>query len=165
MPLNLPRPNERPPNVRRRRPDLAARVNGNLALEFKPIALTSYAGVELFGRKVPNCYPILAHVAETTHVFRVKNRSGNVHDGKAAVPFLREAWPWETAPRFVIRDRDHIYGSAFRQVAHTMGIEHVPTAPRAPWQNPFVERVIGSIWRECLDHVIVWNERSSRRDL
>jgi transposase InsO family protein len=78
---------------------------------------------------------------------------------------LREAWPWDTAPRFVIRDRDGIYGSDLQRAAQAMGIEEVLTAPRSPWQNPFVERVIGSIRRECLDHVIVWNERSLRRHL
>ena len=75
---------------------------------------------------------------------------------------LREAWPWDTAPRFLIRDRDRIYGSALPRVAQAMGIDEVLTAPRAPWQNPFVERVIGSLRRECLDHVIVWNERALR---
>ena len=78
---------------------------------------------------------------------------------------LREAWPWDTAPRFVIRDRDGIYGSDPRRTAQQMGVEEVLTAPRSPWQNPFVERVIGSLRRECLDHVIVWNERSLRRHL
>ena len=78
---------------------------------------------------------------------------------------LREAWPWDTAPRFVIRDRDAIYGSDPRRTLQHMGIEDVLTAPRCPWQNPFVERVIGSLRRECLDHVIVWNERALRRHL
>jgi putative transposase len=78
---------------------------------------------------------------------------------------LREAWPWDTAPRFVIRDRDGIYGSEFQTAMQAMGIEEVVIAPRSPWQNPFVERVIGSLRRECLDHVIVWNERSLRRHL
>lgn len=78
---------------------------------------------------------------------------------------LRDAWPWNTAPQFVIRDRDTIYGPDLRRAALAMGIEEVLTAPRAPWQNPFVERVIGSIRRECLDHVIVWNERALRRHL
>jgi len=78
---------------------------------------------------------------------------------------IREAWPWDTAPRFVIRDRDTIYGSDLRRAAQSMGVEDVLTAPRSPWQNPFVQRVIGSIRRECLDHVIVWNERSLRRYL
>jgi len=78
---------------------------------------------------------------------------------------LREAWPWDTAPHFVIRDRDTIYGSDLRRTAQAMSIEDVLTAPRSPWQNPFVERVIGAVRRACLDHVIVWNERSLRRHL
>jgi len=78
---------------------------------------------------------------------------------------LREAWPWDTAPRFVIRDRDAIYGWDVRRTAGAMGIDEVLTAPRAPWQDPFVERVIGSLRRECLDHVIIWNERGLRRHL
>ena len=61
---------------------------------------------------------------------------------------IREAFPWDTAPRHVIRDRDGIYGTVFRAHALAMGIEDVITAPRSPWQNPFAERVIGSIRRE-----------------
>jgi hypothetical protein len=78
---------------------------------------------------------------------------------------LREAWLWDRVPRFVIRDRDPIYGLEFRRAVLAMGVEEVLTAPRSPWQNPFVERVIGSLRRECLDHVIVWNERALRRHL
>jgi hypothetical protein len=78
---------------------------------------------------------------------------------------LREAWPWDTAPPFLLRDRDAIYGADLRRTAQAMGLEEVLTAPRAPWQNPFVERLIGSLRRECLDQVIVWNERSLRRYL
>ena len=78
---------------------------------------------------------------------------------------LREAWPWNGAPRFVIRDRDAIHGRDVRRTAGAMGIDEVLTALRAPWQNPFAERAIGSIRRECLDHVIVWNERWLRRHL
>ena len=78
---------------------------------------------------------------------------------------LREAWPCDTAPRFLLRDRDAIYGSDLRRTAAAMGLEEDLTAPRAPWQHPFVERVIGTLGPECLDHVIVWNERSLRRRL
>jgi putative transposase len=78
---------------------------------------------------------------------------------------LLDAWPWDTAPRFVIRDRDAIYGSDPQRILQQMGVEEVLTAPRAPWQNPYVERVIGSLRRECLDHVIVLNERSLQRHL
>jgi putative transposase len=76
-----------------------------------------------------------------------------------------EAWPCDTAPRFLLRDRDAVYGSDLRRTAQAMGLEEVLTAPRAPWQNPFVERLIGSLRRECLDHVVVWNEHSLRRCL
>ena len=72
---------------------------------------------------------------------------------------LVEAFPWETAPKHLIRDRDCAYGDAFRKRLSAMGIRNGPTAPRSPWQNGYVERVIGSIRRELLDHVIVTGER------
>jgi transposase InsO family protein len=68
---------------------------------------------------------------------------------------ITEAFPWDTAPRFLLRDRDASYGQTFRDRAQAMAIEEVVTAPRSPWQNAYVERIIGSIRRECLDHVIV----------
>jgi transposase InsO family protein len=76
---------------------------------------------------------------------------------------LRQAFPFETAPRYLIHDRDGIYGSEVSRCLTSLNIEEVRTAPRAPWQNPYVERMIGSIRRELLDHVIVWNERHLRR--
>jgi transposase InsO family protein len=76
---------------------------------------------------------------------------------------LREAFPFETAPRYLIRDRDSIYGREVEQALNGMGIEEVLLAPRSPWQSPFVERLIGSIRRECLDHVLVLNERHLHR--
>jgi putative transposase len=71
---------------------------------------------------------------------------------------IRHAFPFDSAPRYLIRDRDSIYGSAVRQTLAALGIEEVLTAPRSPWQSPFVERLIGSLRRECLDQVIVLNE-------
>ncbi len=68
------------------------------------------------------------------------------------------AFPWDTAPKYLMRDRDAIYGDFFRNRVKNMGIKEVISAPRSPWQNPLVERVIGSIRRECTDHVIVLNE-------
>lgn len=76
-----------------------------------------------------------------------------------------EAFPWDTAPRYLLRDRDTSYGGGFQERARVMGITEVVTAPRSPWQNAYVERVIGSIRRECLDHVVVINERHLRRVL
>jgi putative transposase len=76
-----------------------------------------------------------------------------------------EAFPDDTAPRWLHRDRDRIYGIAFRRRLAGMGIAEVLSAPARPWQNPYVERVIGSIRRDCLDHVIVLNESHLRRVL
>src|SRR5712664_1376059 len=73
-----------------------------------------------------------------------------------------EAFPEDTAPRYLIRDRDGIYGGHFRTRVQGMGIAEVLTAARSPWQNPFAERLVGSIRRECLDHVIVLGEAHLR---
>ncbi len=78
---------------------------------------------------------------------------------------IREAFPWESAPRHLIRDRDGSYGALFRSRLQAMGINEVLTAPRSPWQNAYAERVIGTIRRECLDHVIVLSEGHLRRIL
>ena len=76
-----------------------------------------------------------------------------------------QAFPWDTAPKFIIRDRDAIYGDEVRRALTNSGIDDVLTAPRSPWQNAYVERLIGSIRRECLDHVIILNEKHLRRVL
>ena len=72
---------------------------------------------------------------------------------------VTEAFPWDTAPRYLLRDRDTSYGWEFCNRVEAMGITEVITAPRSPWQNAYVERVIGSIRRECLDHFVIFNER------
>jgi putative transposase len=79
---------------------------------------------------------------------------------------IGEAFPWDTSPRFLLHDRDGLFVNAIvsRRVA-SLGITDRRTAPRAPWQNPYVERLIGSMRRECLDHIIVLNERHLRRVL
>ena len=82
-----------------------------------------------------------------------------------AMQQIREAFPWQQVPRYLLRDRDAIYGRDFAALTQDMGMEEVVTAPRAPWQNPYVERLVGSIRRECLDHVIVWNQPALRRIL
>jgi transposase InsO family protein len=78
---------------------------------------------------------------------------------------ITEAFPWETAPEYLIRDNDGAYGDVFTRRLHAMGIRDRPTAARSPWQNGYVERVIGSIRRECLDHLIVRNQAHLRRVL
>jgi putative transposase len=84
---------------------------------------------------------------------------------QAAAQQIIEAFPEETAPQYLLRDRDQIYGEEFRQRIAGMKIEEVITAARSPWPNPFVERLIGSIRRECLDHMIVLSENHLRRIL
>ena len=76
---------------------------------------------------------------------------------------LREAFPFEQIPRYLLRDRDRIFGREFTKDVKAMGIQEVLSAPRCPWQRAYVERVIGTIRRECLDHVIVLNEVSLYR--
>ncbi len=76
-----------------------------------------------------------------------------------------EAFHWDTAPRFLLRDRDGVYGADFRRRVRSMGIEEVTIAARSPWQSPYLERLIGSIRRECLDNVVVLSERHLRRIL
>jgi transposase InsO family protein len=78
---------------------------------------------------------------------------------------LVDAFPWDTVPGYLIRDRDKIFGSTVRARIRGMGIEDTPIAPRSPWQSPYVERLIGSIRRECLDHVVVLNEKHLLRVL
>jgi transposase InsO family protein len=74
---------------------------------------------------------------------------------------ITEAFPWDGAPGYMIRDRDRIYGAVVTRRLRAMGIRDRPTAPASPWQNGFAERLIGSIRRECLDHVIVLGEATS----
>src|ERR1700757_3726204 len=78
---------------------------------------------------------------------------------------VREAFPFDQFPRYLLRDRDAIFGNDFREQVRDMGIHEVLSTPRSPWQRAYVERVIGSIRRECLDHVIVFHESSLRRTL
>ena len=78
---------------------------------------------------------------------------------------LTEAFPWDEAPRYLTRDRDRIYGTVVMRRIRTMGIRDKPIAPASPWQNGFAERLIGSIRRECVDHLIVLSEAHLRRIL
>jgi Integrase core domain len=71
---------------------------------------------------------------------------------------ITEAFPWNEAPRYLIRDRDRVYGAAVMRRLRAMGIRDKPIAPGAPWQNGFAERLIGSIRRECVDHIVVLGE-------
>jgi putative transposase len=98
--------------------------------------------------------PRIVHFAVTAHP-----------TAEWTVQQLREAFPWDTAPRYLLRDRDGIFGLDFVAQVEAMGIKEVLSAPRSPWQRAFVERVIGTFRRECLDHVIVFNEAALYRHL
>ena len=76
-----------------------------------------------------------------------------------------EAFPWNTAPTYVVRDNDCAYGHAFTCRLRTMGIRDRPISPRSPWQNAYAERLIGTLRRDCLDHVLIFGERHLRRTL
>ncbi|HUQ94521.1 MAG TPA: integrase core domain-containing protein, partial [Bryobacteraceae bacterium] len=111
---------------------------------------------------------------EILYVFLVlaHDRRRILHFGVTAHPTaewtaqeLREAFPWDSAPRYLLRDRDRIFGHEFVAQVKALGIKQVLSAPRSPWQRAYVERLIGSIRRECLDHIIVFNERSLHRTL
>ena len=78
---------------------------------------------------------------------------------------ITEAFPWDSAPPYLIRDRDRIYGTVFKRRLRSMGIRDKPIAPASPWQNGFAERLIGSIRRECVDHLVVLGEAHLRRAL
>jgi putative transposase len=104
---------------------------------------------------------ILAHERRRVVHFNVTEHPTAVWTAQQVV----EAFPWDQAPRYLLRDRDRIYGAVFRQRVKHMGIKEVVIAPRSPWQNPYVERLVGSIRRECLDHVMVLHERHLTRIL
>jgi transposase InsO family protein len=76
-----------------------------------------------------------------------------------------QAFPDGTEPKYLLRDRDSIYGEEFRERIQAIGIEEIMTAPRSPWQNPFCERLIGSVRRDCLNHVIILGESLLRKIL
>src|SRR6266436_2819882 len=78
---------------------------------------------------------------------------------------ITEAFPWNEGPRYLIRDRDQVYGAAATRRLRAMGIRDKPIAPGSPWQNAFAERLIGSIRRECVDHIVVLGEMHLRRVL
>ena len=78
---------------------------------------------------------------------------------------ITEAFPWDGAPKYLIRDNDRVFGAVFKAHVRAMGIRDRPTSFRSPWQNGYVERLIGSIWRECTDHLLVFNAEHLRRIL
>ena len=126
--------------------------------------LRSLVAVDFFTVPTVTCKVLFVFVVLAHHRRRV------VHFNVTEAPTpawsaqqLVEAFPWDTAPRYLLRDRDGLYEVVFSNRVRSLGIHEVKTAPRSPWQNPYVERLIGTLRRECLDHVIVWNESHLRR--
>jgi putative transposase len=130
---------------------LANHVQDLVALDFFVVPTVTY--------KVLFVLPILAHHRRRVVHFHITEHPTAAWTAQQVV----DAFPWDEAPRYLLRDRDRIYSTSFRQRVRHMGIEEVVIAPRSPWQNPYVERLIGSIRRECLDHVIVLHARHLRR--
>ena len=102
---------------------------------------------------------VLRHERRRVIHFNVTEHPTSQWSGQQIV----EAFPWDEAPRYLLRDRDSGYGAEFRRRVRSLAIEEILIAPRSPWQNPYVERLIGSIRRECLNHVIVYNDRHLQR--
>ena len=100
------------------------------------------------------------HRRKVIHVNITENPTAQL-----AAQQMIEAFPWDSAPKYLLRDRDAIYGEAFRRCIASLGIDEVLSAPRSPWQNPYVERLIGTLRRECFYHVIVLNASHARRML
>ncbi len=125
----------------------------------KDLVATDFFVVPTVSFKVLFVFIVLTHARRRVVHFNVTEHP----TAQWTAQQLSEAFPWDTPPRFLIRDRDRVYGPAFRSRVERMGIEEILTAPRSPWQNPFAERVIGSIRRECLDNVVVLGERHLRR--
>src|SRR5271157_2759022 len=83
----------------------------------------------------------------------------------SGLPSPREARWWETAPAYLVRDNDAAYGQVFKRRVRAMGIRDRPISPRSPWQNPYAERLIGTLRRDCLDHVVIFGARHLHRVL
>ncbi len=107
------------------------------------------------------CFIVLRHNQRRIVHFNITTNSTNQWTAQQII----EAFPYDQSPKYLIRDRDSIYGHTFQKKVKNMGIHEVVTAPKSPWQNPYVERLIGSIRQECLDHVIIFNQGHLHRIL
>lgn len=127
----------------------------------KQLVSTDFFVVPTVNFRILFVFVVLAHHRRRVIHFNVTAHPTSEWTARQIV----EAFPWDTAPRYLLHDRDSIYGGPFPQRVQGMGVREVLTAPRSPWQDPYAERLIGSIRRECLDHTIVFNEPSLRRTL
>ena len=120
----------------------------------KQIAAVDFFTVPTVRFQILYCFIVLRH-----HRRRIVHFNITMHPtARWTAQQITEAFPYDTVPKYLIRDRDGIYGNFFQQRVKNMGIREVLIAPKSPWQNPYCERVIGSIRRECLDHFIILSE-------
>ncbi len=146
-------PKARKPPSQSWRVFLANHVGDLVSLDFFTVPTISF--------RILYVFVVVAHERRRVVHFNVTTNHTASWTGHQMI----EAFPDDTAPRYLLPDRDGIYGTDFRERVEGMGIKEVLTAPRSPWQNPFAERLIGSVRRECLDHVIVLNRQHLRRIL
>jgi putative transposase len=132
-----------------------------LANHANQIAAVDFFTIPTINFRVLYCFIVLLHGRRKIVHFNVTTNP----TAQWAAQQIIEAFPDDTSPRYLLRDRDSIYGTEFRSRVKGMQIDEVVTAPHSPFQNPYAERVIGSIRRECLDHLIVLNEDHLRRIL
>jgi len=158
--IHLPKSTVAKYMVRRRKPP-SATWRAFLKNHINDIVAVDFFVVPTVRNQILFVFLILAHHRRRVLHFNVTAYPSAEWTARQIV----EAFPWDGAPRFLLRDRDGIYGEYFCRRVRNMGIEQVVIAARSPWQNPYAERLVGSIRRECLDHVIVLNERHLRRTL
>jgi hypothetical protein len=127
----------------------------------REIAAIDFFTVVTLNFRILICFVVLRHHRRTVVHFNVTSHLTARWTSQQIV----EAFPYRTAPRYLLCDRDRIYGSYFTDRVRGMGIEEVLIAPRSPWQTPVIERLTGSIRRKCLDDILVINERHLRRVL
>lgn len=146
-------PKRRVPPSQRWRTFLDNHLQGIVSIDFFTVPTATF--------RVLFVFIVLAHDRRRVLHFNVTEHP----TAEWAAQQIVEAFPESTAPRFLIRDRDQIYGADFRERVRGMKIEEVMTAAHSPWQNAYVERLIGSVRRKCLDHVVVLGERHLLRIL
>jgi transposase InsO family protein len=139
----------------RRRPEPSQTWRTFLANHIRDIVSIDFFTVPTARLRVLFVLDVLAHHRRRVVHFNVTEHPTAHWTAQQIV----KAFPDDAAPSYLLRDRDQVYGDKFRNRVRGMHIEEVLTAPRSPWQNPFAERLIGSIRRECLDHVLVLSER------
>src|SRR6516162_1206672 len=132
-----------------------------LANHVRDLVSLDFFTVPTAGLRVLFVLVVLAHQRRRVLHFAVTEQPTAAWTAQQVV----DTFPDESAPAYLLRDRDRIYGNVFRQRVRGIGIREVLAAPSSPWQNPFAERLIGSIRRECLEHVLVLSERHLRRIL